>query len=67
MPLGKFILHTPWSLYLGLHFSRLGYFIGANRALLHLYYQEIKYGLLALGGLWVSWFIYQTINKKNSV
>lgn len=68
MPLGKFIIHTTLGAFIWVSIlAALGYFIGANQALLHLYYQEIKYGLLALGGLWVSWFIYQAIKKKNSV
>ncbi len=47
--------------------AALGYFIGAQQDMLMRYYSEIKWGLLGLGVLWLSWKIFKAVNKKNSV
>lgn len=68
MPFGKFVLYTGLGSFLWVGIlSGLGYFVGANQALLTKYYSEITWGLLILGGLWIVWKIFKIIDKKNSV
>jgi membrane protein DedA with SNARE-associated domain len=68
MPFGKFVLYTGLGSFLWVGIlSGLGYFVGANQALLTKYYSEITWGLLIFGGLWIIWKIFKIINKKNSV
>lgn len=64
MPFGRFVLLTAigsgiWVTVLAL----LGYFVGANREALSLYYHEITYGLLFLGLTWIGWKVYKTRQK----
>ena len=64
MPFWRFVFLTAlgsgiWVIILAL----LGYFVGANRAALALYYHEITYGLLLLGVAWLTVKIYQTKKK----
>lgn len=64
MPFGRFVLLTAigsgiWVTVLAL----LGYFVGANREALSLYYHEITYGLLFLGLTWIGWKVYKTRRK----
>lgn len=59
MHFGSFVLYTAlgatiWVSILAL----LGYFVGANQALVNKYYQEIYWTLLVLGGLWIAWKIW---------
>ena len=68
MPFGKFILYTALGSFIWVAvLAALGYFIGANQELLMRYYQEIKWVLLFLGGLWLFRKIFQAIKKKNAV
>ncbi len=56
MPYGSFILYTALGAFLWVGvLTALGYFIGANQALLMGYYHEISYVLLALGVVWIAW------------
>lgn len=69
MNIFKFILFTIlgssiWNIVLAL----LGYFFGANKNLLHQYYEEIKFILIILGFFIVSFFIFKyTIKKYESM
>jgi len=59
MHFGSFILYTAlgstiWVSILAL----LGYFLGANQALVSQYYKEIYWTLLVLGILWIAWKIW---------
>ena len=68
MPFLPFILYTTLGSLLWVSIlAALGYFIGSNQGLLMQYYNEISWGLLGLGSLWIIWKIFKTINKKNSV
>lgn len=68
MPFGPFLFYTTLGSLLWVSvLAALGYFIGANQALLQLYYQEISWALLGLGLVWLAVRIFQAINKKNSV
>lgn len=68
MPFGKFIFYTGLGSLIWVSvLAALGYFIGANQDALHLYYSEIKWGLLLLGFLWLSFKIFKAIKKKNAV
>jgi len=56
MPFGTFLLYTTagaaiWVIIL----TALGYFIGANQALLSQYYREISWGLLSVGVAFIAW------------
>jgi len=56
MPFGTFLLYTAagaaiWVIIL----TALGYFIGANQALLSQYYREISWGLLSVGVAFIAW------------
>jgi len=56
MPFGAFLLYTAagaaiWVIIL----TALGYFIGANQALLSKYYREISWGLLSVGVAFIAW------------
>lgn len=56
MPFGAFLLYTAagaaiWVIIL----TALGYFIGANQALLSQYYREISWGLLSVGVAFIGW------------
>lgn len=68
MPFGPFLFYTTLGSLLWVSvLAALGYFIGANQALLQLYYQEISWALLGLGLVWLAVRIFQVVNKKNSV
>lgn len=68
MPFGPFLFYTTLGSLLWVSvLAALGYFIGANQALLQLYYQEISWVLLGLGLVWLAVRIFQVVNKKNSV
>lgn len=68
MPFGKFIFYTGLgSLIWVTILAALGYFIGANQDRLSLYYNEIKWGLLFLGFIWLSFKIFKAVKKKNAV
>jgi len=68
MPFSKFIFFTTLGSFIWVSIlAALGYFIGANQELLNLYYQEIKWGLLFLLGLWLLRRIFKAVNKKNTV
>lgn len=68
MPFLPFILYTTLGSLLWVSIlAALGYFIGSNQGLLMQYYNEISWGLLGLGSLWIIWKIFKAINKKNSV
>jgi len=68
MPFGRFIFYTGLGSFIWVAvLAALGYFIGANQELLHLYYQEIKWVLLILFSLWLFRKIFKSIKKKNSV
>lgn len=65
MPFGRFVLLTAlgsgiWVTVLAL----LGYFIGANREALALYYHELTYGFLVLGVIWIAWKIYKSRKRR---
>jgi len=61
MPFSKFILYTLFGSAVWVSIlAALGYLVGANQALLQKYYQEISWGFLAVGVLWLLWQI-----KKN--
>jgi len=56
MPFGTFLFYTAagaaiWVIIL----TALGYFIGANQALLSQYYREISWGLLSVGVAFIGW------------
>ena len=68
MPFGQFILYT--ALGAGVWVSilaGLGYFIGANQALLTEYYKEISWGLLAFGLIWIAWKIRKARRRKKAI
>ena len=68
MPFGKFIFYTGLGSLIWVSvLAALGYFIGANQDALHLYYSEIKWGLLLLAFLWLSFKAFKVIKKKNAV
>ncbi|HZJ41261.1 MAG TPA: DedA family protein [Candidatus Saccharimonadales bacterium] len=68
MPFWPFALYTTLGSLLWVTvLTALGYFIGANKALLAQYYNQISWGLLIFGGLWIIGKIFKIINKKNSV
>jgi len=60
MPFGQFLLYTALgaSVWVSV-LAALGYFIGANQALLEEYYQEISWVLLAGGIIWLVWKFWQ--------
>ena len=65
MPIKDFILYTIlgagiWNTILG----SLGYFIYSQQQLLNMYFKEISYGLLVIGGLFAVYLIIQAIYKK---
>ena len=65
MPFWRFITLTAlgssiWVIVLAL----LGYFVGANRERLALYYHEISWGFLVLGIAWLLWKIHVFRKKK---
>ena len=65
MPIKDFILYTIlgagiWNTILG----ALGYFLYSQQQLLNMYFKEISYGLLAIGGLFAVYLIFQAIYKK---
>jgi len=68
MPFGRFMFYTTlgstvWVSIL----AALGYLAGANQALLQKYYQEISWGLLFVGILWVVWQIRKSRRAKRKV
>jgi len=66
MPFWPFVLYTALGSLLWVSvLAALGYFIGANQALLTKYYQEISWVLLIFGVIWLTWKIYRTRQKKN--
>lgn len=68
MPFGSFVLYTALGSFLWVSvLAALGYFIGANQALLLRYYHEISWTLLALGVVWLAWKIYRQRKKKSIV
>jgi membrane protein DedA with SNARE-associated domain len=68
MPFGSFVLYTALGSFIWVSIlAGLGYFVGANQALLAGYYKEITWGLLIFGILWLTWKIIKAINKKNPV
>ncbi len=70
MPYGSFILFTALGAFLWVSIlTALGYFIGANQALLMSYYHEISYVLLTGGAVWIAWKFrqwHQNKRKKTS-
>jgi len=68
MPFVSFLFYTTLGSFLWVCvLAALGFFIGANQALLLQYYREISWALLILGLLWFSWKFIKVVNKKNSV
>lgn len=66
MPYGSFVFYTALGSFIWVAvLTVLGYFIGANQELLAQYYQEISWGLLILGAIWLAWKIYQARRKKS--
>ncbi len=64
MPYGRFVFFTALGATLWVGFlAALGYFFGANQALLHRYYREIYWSLLLLAGFWLAWLIVRKIKK----
>jgi len=64
MPFGKFIIFTfLGSLVWVSILAALGYFAGANQALLASYFTEIKWGLLIIGAIWL-YFTFIRKRKK---
>jgi len=64
MPFGKFIIFTfLGSLVWVSILAALGYFAGANQALLASYFAEIKWGLLIIGAIWI-YFTFIRKRKK---
>ena len=56
MNYGSFVLFTALGSLLWVSIlAGLGYFLGANQALLEQYYKEITWALLALGAVWLAW------------
>jgi len=67
MPFGRFVVYTALGSAIWVSIlAGLGYFIGANQALLASYYQEISWVLLAFGVVWIAWKFRQWRNKKNT-
>lgn len=65
MPYGSFVFYTAAGAAIWVSIlAALGYFIGANQALLKQYYQEISWTLLVLGLIWVIRVIIKRNNKK---
>ena len=65
MPFGKFVFCTAAGSFVWVSIlAALGYFAGANRDLLHRYYQEITGLLLFLGAIWL-YFTFRKRKKKN--
>jgi len=65
MPFGKFVFFTAlgsavWVSIL----AALGYLVGSNQALLQKYYQEISWGCLFIGILWIVWHIKKGRRRK---
>ncbi len=68
MPFWPFVFYTTLGSLLWVSvLAALGYFIGSNKELLSQYYNEISWGLLIFGGLWIIWKVFKIINKKNSI
>lgn len=68
MPFWPFVIYTTLGSFLWVSvLAGLGYFIGANKELLAKYYNEISWGLLILGVLWIIWKIFKVVNKKHAV
>lgn len=68
MPFLNFLLYTSlgsaiWVAIL----TALGYFLGAQEALLKMYYRELSWGLVIIVLIWLGFKITKIINKKNSV
>lgn len=56
MPFGPFILYTAAGAFIWVSIlAALGYFIGANQALLITYYREIYWVLGIFGIVWIAW------------
>lgn len=65
MPFGAFIFYTALGAAVWVSIlTALGYFIGANQALLAQYYREISLGLLSLGVAWIGWKVIKTRGTK---
>lgn len=66
MPYGQFVFYTALGSFIWVSvLTALGYFIGANQALLTKYYQEITWALLIFGIIWLTWKIYRIRRLKN--
>jgi membrane protein DedA with SNARE-associated domain len=68
MPYGQFVLFTAlgsllWTSIL----AALGYFAGANQALLTAYFSEIKWGLLFLGAIWIYWAFIRKRRRRKKI
>jgi len=58
MPYGSFVLYTALGSTIWVSIlAALGYFLGANQALLHRYAELISWSLLAVVILWLAWII----------
>jgi membrane protein DedA with SNARE-associated domain len=65
MPFGPFVFYTAAGAAIWVSIlAALGYFVGANQALIEQYYRQISWGLLALGLIWASWRIYRWRTNK---
>jgi membrane protein DedA with SNARE-associated domain len=65
MPYGQFVFYTALGAALWVSvLSALGYFLGANQALIERYYREISWGLIILVILWIGWKIVKWIKGK---
>ncbi|MFA5109029.1 MAG: DedA family protein [Patescibacteria group bacterium] len=65
MPYGQFVFYTALGAALWVSvLSALGYFLGANQALIERYYREISWGLIILVILWIGWKIVKWIKSK---
>lgn len=66
MNYGRFVLYTALGSAIWVSIlAALGYFIGANQELIHEYYQEIYWTLLALGIVWIGWKVRKRKKRKN--
>jgi membrane protein DedA with SNARE-associated domain len=66
MPFGAFIFYTAAGAAIWVSIlAALGYFVGANQAVIEQYYRQISWGLLVLGLIWIAWRLYQW--RKNKI